>query len=46
MTLFQSHPVQVQLKETAHYIRDTSHTDTETYTEIANFIDTGKIGHQ
>lgn len=44
MTLFQSYPVQIQLKK--KHIRDASHTDTVTYTEMPNFTDTSKIGHQ
>lgn len=44
MASFQSHPMQIQLKK--EHAKDASHTDTETYTEIPNFIDTSKIGHQ
>lgn len=44
MTLFQSHPMQIQLKK-EHITWDAFHTNTVTYAEILKFIDTSKIEH-
>lgn len=44
MTLFQSHPMQIQLKK-EHVTWDVFHIHIVTYAEIPKFIDTSKIEH-